>query len=107
MKQVLFRIPGTGVPVYGFGLMVVAAFYAGMLLAARRSRREGLDPALVYDLALWLLLGGLAGARLLYVAEYWGKTVHSLGEVFRIWEGGLAFYGSVLGAAAALTLFRA
>jgi phosphatidylglycerol:prolipoprotein diacylglycerol transferase len=106
MRQVLFRIPGTGVPVFGFGLMIVAAFYTGMLLAARRSRREGLDPAVVYDLALWLLIGGLAGARLLYVVEYWGETVHSFGEIFRLWEGGLVFYGSVFGAVVAVAMFR-
>ena len=32
MKQVLFRIPGLGVTVYGFGFMLVVAFYAGTML---------------------------------------------------------------------------
>jgi phosphatidylglycerol:prolipoprotein diacylglycerol transferase len=107
MRQVLFRIPGTNVPVYGFGLMVAVAFYAGLMAAVRRSRREGLDPEVVYDMAAWLLVGGLVGARLFYVAEYWGETVHTVGQVFRVWEGGIVFYGSVIGAAVGFVLFRA
>jgi phosphatidylglycerol---prolipoprotein diacylglyceryl transferase len=107
MKQVLFQIPGPGITIYGFGFMVVVAFYAGMVLAAWRSKRERLDPALIYDLAVCLLLGGMVGARLFYVAEYWGEKVNTIGEVFRVWEGGIVFYGSVVGALAAFLLFRA
>jgi phosphatidylglycerol:prolipoprotein diacylglycerol transferase len=107
MKQELFRIPGLGIPIYGFGLMVVLAFYAGLLLAARRSRKEGLDPDVVYDMAAWLLVGGLVGARLFYVAEYWGEKVTTVGQIFRVWEGGIVFYGSVIGAVLAFAAFRA
>lgn len=106
MKQVLFRIPGLGIPVYGFGFMVVVAFSVGMMLAARRSRRENLDPSLIFDLAPWLMLGGLVGARLFYIAEYWGETIQSVGEAFRVWEGGIVFYGCALGGLVAVLLYR-
>ena len=107
MKQVLFRIPGVNVPVYGFGLMVVIAFYAALSVAVWRSRREKLDPAVIYDLGLWMLLGGLAGARLFYVVEYWGDRVHSFAGIFKIWEGGVVFYGGAVGGFAAFFLYRA
>jgi phosphatidylglycerol:prolipoprotein diacylglycerol transferase len=107
MRQVLFRIPGLGITVYGFGFMVVVACLAGWLLAGWRARREKLDPDLVSDLSVWLILGGLVGARLFYVVEYWGETVTSVGQAFRVWEGGIVFYGSVLGASAAFFVFRA
>ena len=107
MRQVLFRIPGLGLPIYGFGLMVVGAFYAGLMLAVWRSRREKLDPETLYDLAIWILVGGLIGARLFYVVEYWGETVNSVGAIFRVWEGGIVFYGSVIGALVAILLYRA
>jgi phosphatidylglycerol:prolipoprotein diacylglycerol transferase len=106
MKQVLFRIPGLGVSVYGFGFMVVVAFYVAMILAAWRSRREKLDPVVIYDLAVWFLVGGMVGARLFYVVEYWGETVTTVGEIFRVWEGGIVFYGSVIGATIAFFLYR-
>jgi phosphatidylglycerol:prolipoprotein diacylglycerol transferase len=106
MKPVLFRIPGLGVSVYGFGFMVVVAFYSAMLLAAWRSRREKLDPGVIYDLAIWILIGGIIGARLFYVVEYWGEKVNSFAEIFRVWEGGIVFYGSVFGATAGFFLYR-
>ncbi len=107
MRQVLFRIPGLGVTVYGFGLMVVVAFFVGWVLADWRSRREKLDPNLIDGLAGWLMIGGVIGARLFYVAEYWGETITSIGQIFRVWEGGIVLYGSVIGGAVAFFLFRA
>jgi phosphatidylglycerol:prolipoprotein diacylglycerol transferase len=106
MKQVLFRIPVLNVPLYGFGVMVVVAFYVALAVALRRARRERLDPDVIYDLAVWMLVGGLVGARLFYVAEYWGERVHSLAEVFKVWEGGIVFYGGVIGGFAAFFLYR-
>jgi phosphatidylglycerol:prolipoprotein diacylglycerol transferase len=107
MKQVLFRIPGLNVPVYGFGLMVVVAFYAALATAVWRSRREKLDPGVIYDLSVWMLVGGMVGARLFYVVEYWGERVHTVADAFRIWEGGIVFYGGAVGGFAALFLYRA
>ncbi|MBX6316416.1 MAG: prolipoprotein diacylglyceryl transferase, partial [Isosphaeraceae bacterium] len=75
-------------------------------LAAWRARREGLDPEQVYDLALWVFIGGLLGARGFYVWQYWGTRIKSLLDVFEIWEGGIVFYGSVLGGTAAFFLYR-
>lgn len=107
MKQVLFRIPGLGVPVYSFGLMVALAVFAGLMLAVRRSRKEGLDPNVVYDMAGWLVAGGLVGARLFYVVEYWGEKVTTVGGVLRVWEGGIVLYGALIGAVVGLLAFRA
>jgi phosphatidylglycerol:prolipoprotein diacylglycerol transferase len=106
MRQVLFEIPGTGIKLFGYGLMLMLAFLGAMTLAARRARREGLDPEVIYDLALWVFLGGLLGARLFYVVQYWGVRVHHVGDVVKIWEGGIVLYGSLFGAAAALFAYR-
>ncbi|MGE3819934.1 MAG: prolipoprotein diacylglyceryl transferase [Isosphaeraceae bacterium] len=97
MKQILFEIPGLGFPVYGFGLMVVAAFYTALALAVRRAGRERLNPDSIYDVALWMLVGGVIGARLFYVVEYWGDRIHTVSDVFKIWEGGVVFYGGLVG----------
>ncbi|MFO0910686.1 MAG: prolipoprotein diacylglyceryl transferase [Isosphaeraceae bacterium] len=106
MKQVLFRIPLLNIPVYGFGLLVVIAFYVALALAISRSRRERLDPSVVFDLAVVMLLGGMVGARLFYVIEYWGERVNTLGQVFKVWEGGIVFYGGAFGGFLALFLYR-
>ena len=47
-----------------------------MQIAAWRARREKLDPELVYDMAIYVFIGGLVGARGFYVFQYWGERVH-------------------------------
>jgi phosphatidylglycerol---prolipoprotein diacylglyceryl transferase len=106
MRQVLFHVPYLGVPIFGYGLMLFFAFLGSMHLAARRARREGLDPEVVYDLALWVFIGGLVGARAFYVIQYWGTRVHGFWDIFKIWEGGIVLYGSIMGGTATFFLYR-
>jgi phosphatidylglycerol:prolipoprotein diacylglycerol transferase len=106
MRQILFEVPGIGVKIFGYGLMLFFAFLGSMNLAAWRARREKLDPEIVFDLALYVFLGGLIGARGFYVAQYWGDKVQSFWEIFEIWKGGIVLYGSVLGGTLAFLLYR-
>ena len=106
MRQILFEVPGLGLKIFGYGLMLFFAFLGSMHLAARRARREGLDPEVIYDLALWVFVGGLVGARAFYVFQYWGTKVHGFWDIFRIWEGGIVLYGSIMGGAATFLLYR-
>ena len=107
MRQVLFEIPYVGVKIFGYGLMLFFAFLGSMNIAARRARREGLDPEIVYDLALWVFIGGIVGARGFYVAQYWGTRIHSFAEIFEIWKGGIVLYGSIFGGALTFFGYRA
>lgn len=107
MRQVLFEIPGLHLKIFGYGLMLFFAFLAGMGLAARLARRHRVDPEIIYDLAFWIFLGGLLGARGFYVVQYWGDRVRTLGDVFRLWEGGIVLYGSILGGTAAFLGYAA
>jgi phosphatidylglycerol:prolipoprotein diacylglycerol transferase len=107
MRQVLFTLPiGDGVPIFGYGLMLFLAFFASMNLAARVARRVSLDPDVIYDMALTVFVGGLVGARVFYVVQYWGVRVHSLLDVFKVWQGGIVLYGSIIGGTTAFFLFR-
>ncbi len=98
LKPILFHL-GT-FPIHTFGLLVALGFVFGLWAASRNARRAGLDPELPYDLAPWLIGGGLIGARMLYVASYWQKDFagQPISEVFAIWKGGLVFYGGLIGA---------
>jgi phosphatidylglycerol---prolipoprotein diacylglyceryl transferase len=105
MQPILFRVPGLGLPVFGFGLMLTIALFASIWLAERRARREGLDPDQVSALAVWTLVGGLIGARAFFVIEYWDRF-KSPWEILEIWNGGIVFYGCIIGGALAILLFR-
>jgi phosphatidylglycerol:prolipoprotein diacylglycerol transferase len=107
MRQVLFTIPVLGgIKIFGYGMMLFFALLLSTSLAGWRARREKLDPELLYDLALWIFVGGLVGARLFYVIQYWGDRIHTVGDVFRIWEGGIVLYGSIMGGTTAFFLYR-
>src|SRR5262245_36711609 len=93
MQQVLFEIPGLGLPVYGYGAMLFVAFVATTVLATVLARREGIRPENVQDMAIWIFIGGIVGARVTYMIQY-GRPVS---ECFKVWVGGLVFYGSALG----------
>jgi phosphatidylglycerol---prolipoprotein diacylglyceryl transferase len=69
MQQILFRVPGLNLPLYGFGLMLTFALFASMYLAEWRARREGLGDVQVDVLAIWVLVCGLIGARAFFVIE--------------------------------------
>lgn len=87
--------------------MVALGFLAGIWTATRRCVKDGLDPHKVADLAPWLIVSGLFGARVLYVVTYW-KDSFAGGpwwEVFMIQHGGLVFYGGLIGAIAATLVY--
>ncbi|GIW88570.1 MAG: hypothetical protein KatS3mg108_2894 [Isosphaeraceae bacterium] len=102
MHPVLFQVPNTPLRIHSFGVMLCLAFAAAISMAVWRARRQQLDPEAILDLALWAVLGGLVGARAFYVVEYWGKgSIRSWPDVFKIWEGGIVFYGGLFGGALA------
>lgn len=93
------------IPIYGYGVMFCLAFLFASSLAARLARRVKLDPEIVLDLAFYILIGGVVGARGFYAWEYWGTKIKSFSDVLWVWEGGIVLYGGVLGATAAGFLF--
>src|SRR5262245_27871906 len=99
MLQVLWRIPigQDGVPIYGFGMMLFLAFLACTWLASRRADLEGIPRDTVQDLAIWIFVGGLLGARITYLLNQPGQlnVWQFLKQLPLIWEGGIVFYGSV------------
>ncbi len=104
-----------GLPIRGWGTMVVVATVAATGLTLWRARRRGIDPELVLSLVFWLFLPGVVGARAFYVIEYWPaqySPVYAehglralLGEVANMAEGGMVVYGAVLGGTLGLLAF--
>lgn len=98
MQPVAFQLGELAISWYG--ILVAAGFLAGLWTAARRAPLSGIPAEAVLDLGPWLILGGLVGARALFVAMFWRQEFagQPLGALFAVWHGGLVFYGGLLGA---------
>jgi phosphatidylglycerol:prolipoprotein diacylglycerol transferase len=92
----LFSIGPLTLHTYGVLLALGAAL--GLWLMTRLAKDAGLDPDRVMTLALWLLISGLVGSRLMFVLLEPSQFKAAPWRVLAIWEGGLVFYGGVAGA---------
>jgi phosphatidylglycerol:prolipoprotein diacylglycerol transferase len=109
----LFRpgIAGSGIPLFGYGMMMFVGFTSATWLASRRVRAIGQRPEVVWDMILWALIPGLIGARLNYLLQYWDRVfagkqgAELVIAVFALWDGGIVFYGSVIGGIVGVTMF--
>ncbi len=86
--------------VNGYGVMVALAFVVGLWTAAQRSSHAGVSGEKILDLGPWLLIGAILGARVLYVITFWREQFagEPFVEVFKVWTGGLVYYGGLIGA---------
>jgi phosphatidylglycerol---prolipoprotein diacylglyceryl transferase len=86
-----------------YGLMVAMGFLAGFTLAKRQFSVYGLPLSLLDHIVLVLMVSGILGARLFYFfADGFDLLVAAPWTFFKVWEGGLVFYGGFLAAVGAL-----
>lgn len=81
-----------------YSLILLTAIVVGTWLTAREAERKGFKKDDIYDAALWIILGGLAGARLFHVLDHWSHeyAANPIRALY-VWEGGLAIWGAVVG----------
>jgi len=114
--MILWLLPalddGLGIPVRGYGVMLLAASAAGIWLSIVRGREQGFDADTILALGMEVFLWGIVGARLFYVIEYreqffpLGRSLlASLPAVLNIPAGGLVVFGSLPTAAFAAWRF--
>ncbi|WP_462116753.1 prolipoprotein diacylglyceryl transferase, partial [Lysobacter xanthus] len=81
-----------------YGLLFVGGFIAAQFALGRIFRREGVDPNAAADLLIYALVGAVIGARLVHCLVYEpGYYLSHPLEIVRVWEGGLASHGGVVG----------
>jgi len=81
---------------YLYGLIIALAFLAGITYCIRKSRRCGLHEDDIYDILLWLIPLSIIGARVYFVLFQLDYYRQHPGEIFAVWEGGLAVYGGII-----------
>jgi phosphatidylglycerol:prolipoprotein diacylglycerol transferase len=81
--------------IYSFGLMLAVSFLVGIYVSSYRAKRFGVSPQIILDLAVWVILTGVLGSRLLYVVFHL-EEYNSVVDIFALWQGGATLYGGFL-----------
>ncbi|WP_256758292.1 prolipoprotein diacylglyceryl transferase [Cohnella sp. WQ 127256] len=84
--------------VHWYGIILGLAALSGLLIAVQEGKRFGINPDFFLDLMLYGVPSSIIVARLYYVAFKWGYYSEHPGEIFQIWNGGIAIYGALIGA---------
>ncbi len=120
MKPMLMslHLGGREIGFHTYGVLIGCGCAVAIVLAFREARRQGLDGSKILDLSFWMLVAGLLGSRLLYVAlnartfarvcagggddelaaRSLGRVLGDCTRVLQVWEGGLVFYGGFIAA---------
>jgi phosphatidylglycerol:prolipoprotein diacylglycerol transferase len=86
------------VTVHWYGVLVVAGFLAGLGVLLYLFKNYGFKKEEAYDLFFYVIIFGLLGARLYYVAYAWSYYSENWLDIPKIWQGGLAIHGAIIGA---------
>lgn len=93
-------IPGYGpFAIHTYGLMVALGFFFAISVVTNQAARKGMDGDQIVNMLFGLILTGVVGARLLFVALEWRSYVDRPLSIINIREGGLVFLGGVVCAA--------
>lgn len=109
LDPVAFRIPlfwtdGKTHPIMWYGIIITLAMVIGFFVSYRKAKYEGINSDHVFDLAIFLIIAAILGARLYYVIMK-PESFNSFYDVIAIWNGGLAIYGGVIAGAVTILVF--
>ena len=80
------------------GVMTFVAVSTAVWLVARWGAKEGMIVDSIYSVAVWGIIGGVIGARILHVIDFWDEVYRDdFISVFSVWSGGIAIYGAIIG----------
>lgn len=91
--------------VHWYGIIIACGVLLAVILSIREGKRRGLDEDYIYDFLLWALPISIICARIYYVIFQWPYYSANPEMIYRIWDGGIAIYGGLIGAAIVLVVF--
>ena len=79
------------------GFFSFVAVSMAVFLIGRWAPMKGIDPDDIYSIAIWAIIGGIIGARLVHVVDQWSVYQNNPGQILAIWSGGIGLWGGILG----------
>lgn len=105
MDPVCFHIGAK--PIYWYGVFVALGFLAGVMHWSVLGRRAKMPDGFASELAVWIMVGGLVGARVGYVVANWSHYAEDPLAIIRVDQGGLIYYGGFIGGVVAVLVLAA
>jgi phosphatidylglycerol:prolipoprotein diacylglycerol transferase len=103
MYPVLFKIGGFAVHTYG--VFIAIAVLAAMIISRYEAKRLGVDPDKIVDACFYVIIAAIVGSRILYIFTNLEFFLEAPLEMFKIWNGGLVFYGGFIGALVVVVIY--
>lgn len=91
--------------IYWYSIILLIAFITGGILVLKESKKYNIEKEKISDLAFYLIVFSLLGARLYYVIFNWDYYSVNLIDIFKVWEGGLAIHGGLIAGLLVLIYF--
>ncbi|BAZ47854.1 prolipoprotein diacylglyceryl transferase [Nostoc sp. NIES-4103] len=88
-----------------YGLLIATAVLIGVSLSQYLAKRRNVNPDLLSDLSIWLVIGAIPAARLYYVLFQWSEYAQYPERIIAIWQGGIAIHGAIIGGTIAALIF--
>ena len=92
-----FNINGNLIQIKWYGVIIALGFTLAALFGGRIAYTWRMNLSKMIDVLIYGTLGGIVGARAYYVIFEWDYYSAHPGEIFEIWNGGLAIYGGIIG----------
>jgi phosphatidylglycerol:prolipoprotein diacylglycerol transferase len=102
-KSIFFSLGPVSIHWYGF--LMVLGIIGGFFIIWQLVKFYGIRKEQLFDIAFYGLIFGLIGARIYYVAYLWDYYSKNLLDILKIWQGGLAIHGIIIGGFVAIWFF--
>lgn len=88
-----------------YGVIIASAVVIALLLALSEANKRKMDKEIIVDLLIWAIPISIISARIYYVIFEWEFYKNNLSEIVKIWHGGIAIYGALIGAVLTAVIF--
>ncbi|MFJ7676685.1 prolipoprotein diacylglyceryl transferase [Peribacillus sp. NPDC097198] len=93
------------IQIHWYGLIIGFGVLLGLIIALRESERRGLDKELFTDMILFAVPIAIICARIYYVIFQWDYYSQNPGDIIKIWNGGIAIHGALIGSVLTAIIF--
>lgn len=91
--------------IYWYGFFIALGFLSALFSAVYLAKLHNIKKEIIIDLSVWLIIFGIIGARAYDIFLEWRYFSSNFFDIFKIWRGGMAIHGAIIGGMIAIFIF--